>query len=193
MFGFRTIQMKTEKEESALVERLKNSDKTAFSTLFEQYYADLIRFSTGITHSAEAAEEVVQNVFIRLWETRKTFQLKHSLKSFLLRSVQNGSIDWLRHESVKNHYASILLEHPLLLQNDTENYLLFSELEKQMKIALEKLPAEYAEAFRKNKLEAYNHREIAEKMGISVRTVEERISKAVNLLRRQLKDFTALF
>lgn len=176
-----------------LIERMKNDDKLAFSILFTRFYSDLVRFASGITHDKDAAEEIVQDIFIQLWENRTEIKIQHSVKSFLLKSTQNRCIDWLRHESIKNNYAGKIIHYPTLLQNDTENYILFSELESEIKNALDHIPPAYAEVFRKSRFEALNHQQIAENMGISVRTVEDRISKTIHLLRVQLRDFLTIF
>lgn len=175
--------------EKILIGRLIQDDQLAFTVIFNRYYHDLIRFSLGITRQQNSSEEIVQEVFLRLWENRCKLEIHSSLKSYLLKAVQNKSIDYLRHASITNAYASIVLEHPILFENDTENYVLFSELENNLSEALKKLPNEYSEAFSMSRLESLNYQEIATKLGISVRTVEVRISKAISLLRDELKDF----
>ncbi len=179
--------------EKILIGKLINDDQVAFTIIFTRYYEDLVHFSFGITHNSDASEEVVQDVFLKLWENRSKLDIHTSLKSYLLKSVQNRSIDSLRHISITNKYASIVLEHPMLLENDTENYLLFSELENNFAQALGKLPVQNAEVFRMSRIESFNYQEIATKLGISVRTVEVRMSKAISLLREELKDFLILF
>jgi len=176
-----------------LIERLKNDDKLAFSILFTRYYSDLVHFASGITRDKNASEEIVQDIFIHLWENRSIIIIHLSFKSYLLKSVQNRSIDWLRHENIKNSYAGKILNHPYLLQNDTENYLLYSELESKIINALDHIPQPYADVFKKSRFEALNHQQIADNLGISVRTVEDRISKTIKLLRVQLRDFLTLF
>jgi RNA polymerase sigma-70 factor (ECF subfamily) len=178
--------------EKKLIEQVRNNDRLAFSILFTRYYSDLVRFSSSIIHDTTAAEEIVQDLFVRIWENRRQLNTD-SLKSYLLKSVQNRSIDYLRHLTIKNNFARTLLEHPVLLQNDTENYILYTELESEVNQALNRIPESYAEVFKKSRFEALNHQEIAKLMGISVRTVEERIRKALQLLRIQLRDFTTLF
>ena len=180
-------------QDKALLDRIRQEDKLAFSILFTRYYQDLVRFSMTITRDKPSAEEIVQELFVKLWEIREEAGSIQNVRSYLLKSIQNRSLDWLRHESQKNSYAAMMLEHPLALQNDTENYILYSELEAEMNTALEKLPEECAEVFRKSRFEALKYEEIAELMGISVRTVENRISKSIHLLRLQLRDFIAMF
>lgn len=178
--------------ERILLEKLKNDDQSAFTIIFTKYYEDLVRFSFGYTRDSDASEEIIQEVFLKLWENRKALMIHSSLKSFLLKTVQNRSIDSLRHVSITHKYASIVLEHPLLAENDTENYILHSELEANFKHAMDIIPAEYAEAFRMSRMETLNYQEIAQKLDISVRTVEVRISKALKLLRDELKDYLVL-
>jgi RNA polymerase sigma-70 factor (ECF subfamily) len=175
--------------ERILLEKLKNDDQSAFTIIFTKYYQDLVQFSYSYTRNPDASEEIVEVVFLKLWENRKSLVIHNSLKSFLLKTVQNRSIDSLRHVNVTHKYASLVLEHPLLSENDTENYILHSELEANFNHAMEKIPAQYAEAFRMSRIESLNYHEIAQKLGVSVRTVEVRVSKALSLLRVELKDF----
>ena len=182
--------MSIQKEsENALVEKLKNNSKSAFSVIFLTYYKDLVRFAFRFTKNADLSEEIVQDVFVKVWEERSTLEIHHSLKSFLLKSVQNLSIDRLRHLNIVNKYASLVLDNPVLSDNATENYLLRDELELNYIRAMEKIPAEYADVYRMSRVEAQSYQEIAQKLGVSVRTVEVRVGKALSLLREELKDF----
>jgi RNA polymerase sigma-70 factor (family 1) len=175
--------------ERILLGKLKNDDKIAFTIIFEKYYNDLVRFAYGFTRNPDPAEEIVQEVFLKLWENRASLSIHNSLKSYLLKTVQNKSIDSLRHANITHKYASVILEHPILSENDTENYVLHSELEANFNLAMLKIPAQYAEAFRMSRVESMNYQDIAKELGISVRTVEVRVAKALSLLREELKDF----
>ncbi len=179
--------------EKILVEKLKKSDKSAFSVIFTNYYSDFVRFSFRFTKNPDASEELVQDVFVKLWENRSNLLIQSSIKSYLLKSVQNRSIDWLRHTNIKHKYASSVLENPVLSDNETENFVLHSELESSLNTALGNIPVQYAEVFRMSRFEFLNHNEIAKKLGVSVRTVEVRISKALAYLRDELKDYLVLW
>lgn len=178
--------------ERILLEKLKNDDQSAYTIIFTRYYQDMVRFSFGLTRDQDASEEIVQEVFLKLWENRNSLVIHNSLKSFLLKTVQNRSIDSLRHVSITNKYASIVLDHPILSENDTENYILHSELEANFNHAMAKIPAQLAEAYRLSRIENHNYQEIAKELDVSVRTVEVRISTALGLLRKELKDFLVL-
>jgi RNA polymerase sigma-70 factor (ECF subfamily) len=86
----------------------------------------------------------------------------------------------------------LVLGHAILSQNDTENYILYSELQTNLNHALDKIPIQYAEVFRMSRMEALKYQEIADNLAISVRTVEARLSKALGMLREELKDFLLL-
>jgi RNA polymerase sigma-70 factor (ECF subfamily) len=178
--------------EKSLLERIKNGDKTSFTILFNHYYKDLVAFSFGFIHNLAVSEEIAQDVFIKLWENRQHLEIDRSLKSYLLKSVQNRSLNWIKHLRIRSEFNNHILAHHPLSENETEKYLLHSELESRLIIALEKIPAETAQSFRMNRFDNMSYPEIAEKLGVSVRTIENRISKALVFLREELKEFLIL-
>jgi RNA polymerase sigma-70 factor (family 1) len=178
--------------ENLLVENIKKNDKASFSIVFTQYYKDLVTFSFGIVRNINTAEEIVQDVFVKLWENRASLTIDRSLKSYLLKAVQNLSLNWLQHLKVQSRFASYIKDHQLLSNNETENYILHSELEHNLEEALTKIPSEFVQAFRMNRFENLSYAEIAQKLGVSTRTIEVRISKALSLLRDALKEFLLL-
>jgi RNA polymerase sigma-70 factor, ECF subfamily len=178
--------------EKLLLGNIKNNDKASFSIVFTQYYKDLVTFSYGIVRNLNTAEEIVQDVFIKLWENRASLIIDRSLKSYLLKSVQNHSLNWLQHLKVQSRFVSYTRDHQLLSNNETENYILHSELEHNLQEALNKIPLEYARAFRMNRFENLSYPEIAQILGVSTRTIEVRISKALSFLRNELKEFLLL-
>jgi len=175
--------------ESFLIVNLKNDDKAAFTLIFTRFYKDLVHFSYTFTRNADLSEEIVQEVFLKLWENRSTLHIHTSLKSYLLKIVQNKSIDSIRHQDIKHNYASLLLSHPVLAENDTENYILHSDLESAFKRAMSNLPVQYAEAYKMNRTDLLSYSEIATILNVSVRTVEVRIGKALFLLHKELRDY----
>jgi RNA polymerase sigma factor (sigma-70 family) len=88
--------------EQFLVVRLVRGDSDAFSEIFSAYYKDLVMFAFSITKEMASSEEIVQETFVKLWEDHKKLEVKTSLKSFLLKSVQNRCIDWHRHKKIIN-------------------------------------------------------------------------------------------
>lgn len=175
--------------EKILIEKLSQNDQSAFGVLFTRYYNDLVRFSIRFTSDSNAAEELVQDVFVKLWENRNSLNIKNSLRSFLLTAVQNRSIDYLRFMNIRTKYASEILENIIVSDNDTEKRILHAELEEHFLKAVSNLPQPFAEVYRLNRNDLLTYDQIAEKLGVSVRTVEVRMSKALAIIRNELKDF----
>ncbi|MEX1239355.1 MAG: RNA polymerase sigma-70 factor [Cyclobacteriaceae bacterium] len=175
--------------EKILLANLKNGDKDAFSTIFSAYYSDLVFFAFSFVKSASTAEDIVQDTFIKLWEDRYTVNITKSLNSYLLKAIQNRCIDWYRHRDIMINYSNSVVNNNRLLECDTENWLNRSELEGQIKKALQNISPELSEAFRMNRFEGLKYSEIAKKLNVSVRTIEVRIGKALQLLREHLNEY----
>ena len=121
-----------------------------------------------------------------------TDAVKNSLKSYLLKAVRNYCLDELRHRRIIDEHIAYELKSSSKDIDTTENYILYSDLCRQLKNALEQLPPQEREVFEMSRLENIKYQEIANRLNISVRTVEVRISKALKQLRILLKDFYLL-
>lgn len=178
--------------EKVLLCRLQAGDYSAYSSVFSAYYRDLVIFASRYTKELSYAEEIVQDTFVLLWEERSNIKINTSLKSYLLKTVQNKCIDWFRHKKIVQAHQNYMLEKPPQFVLNTDSYLLYSELNERIENALKLLPDQISEAFRLNRQKGLKYAEIAEISGVSVRTVEVRIGKALHLLRRCLKDYFIL-
>lgn len=161
--------------------------------LFTAYYSDLVMFAATFLKDINSSEEIVQDVFLQLWEDRDVIIITTTLKSFLLKLIQNKCLDWFRHVKVRNSHYELVINSPILLECDTENYILRSEIEDIVEKALKKIPEEISEAFRLNRYDGLKYKEIAEKMYVSNRTIEVRIGKVLQILRYELKDYLITF
>jgi RNA polymerase sigma-70 factor (ECF subfamily) len=175
--------------ELLLIEKLKSGDPGSFSDIFSVYYKDLVFFAYSFTHDLPSAEDIVQDTFIKLWEDHEKLIVTVSLKSILLKTVQNKCIDWHRHRKIVNNRSTYIIDNSPLYEYDTDNYVLKSELEGMLENALESLPEKIKEAFEMSRFEGLKYQEIATKLNVSLRTIEVRISKALELLRNSLEDF----
>jgi RNA polymerase sigma-70 factor (family 1) len=175
--------------ELKLVEKLKSGDTGSFSDIFSAYYKDLVFFAHSFTHELSSAEDIVQDTFIKLWEDHDKLIVTVSLKSLLLKTIQNKCIDWHRHRKIVNNSSTYIIDNSPLYEYDTDNYVLRSELEGMIEKALENLPEKCKEAFEMNRIEGLKYQEIATKLNVSLRTIEVRISKALELLRNSLLDY----
>lgn len=175
--------------EQLQINKLKSGDPDSFTEFFSAYYRDLVFFAHSFTHNLSISEDMVQDTFIKLWEDREKLDVTVSLKSFLLKTVQNKCIDWHRHRKIIYNHSNYIVGNSPLYEFDTDNYILKSELEESIDEAISNLPEKFKEAFKMNRYEGLKYQEIAAKLKVSVRTVEVRISAALALLRKSLIDF----
>lgn len=175
-----------------LISDLKRGNKDAFSQLFRLYYKDLVLFGGNFLPNKDRCEDIVQSFFLRLWENRESINIQTSLRSFMLQSVKNACLDELRHIQVMREHKAYTEWFSNNLDCDTENYVLYSELQSKLAVALDKIPSECREAFEMNRIQGIKYKDIAVKFSVSERTIEVRIGKALRLLRHYLQEFLVI-
>ena len=175
--------------ENIQILKLKHGDSFTFSSIFSIYYNDLVLFATRITKDLYIAEDIVQDIFVNLWEDRTSLKISVSLKSYLLKAVKNRCIDWYRHNKIIQKHSDFVSGQSIMLDYDTDSYLLYSELQGKIDTALAMIPTEFSEAFRMSRYNGLKYHEIAKLLDVSVRTIEVRISKALHLIRDHLKEY----
>ena len=149
----------------------------------------MVFFAYSFTHELNTSEDIVQDTFVKLWEDHEKLIVTVSLRSVLLKTIQNKCIDWYRHKKVLNIHNTFIIDNSPIYDYDTDNYVLRSELEGIIENAVSTLPEDIKEAFEMNRYRGLKYEEIAVRLNVSVRTVEVRISKALDLLRKKLIDF----
>ncbi|WP_341225937.1 RNA polymerase sigma-70 factor [uncultured Arcticibacterium sp.] len=177
-----------ETEQSYLLE-IRKGNKSAFKRVFDTYYADLSRYAFSMLKRQEEAEDLVQQVFVNFWEKREQTIISGSLKSYLFRSVHNQSLNLIKHEKVKASYVQHSQFFDIKYQSDVEETLEGKELEIQIAAAIETLPKQCQKIFVMNRMESLKYKEIAEQLGISIKTVENQIGKALKILRSSLAPY----
>jgi|WetSurMetagenome_2_1015567.scaffolds.fasta_scaffold00436_12 RNA polymerase sigma-70 factor (family 1) len=178
--------------EKVLISKFKVGDSIAFSDIFTAYYKDLVMFAARFFNNLNDAEEIVQDTFVKLWEDREIIDINVSLRSYLLKTIQNKCIDWYRHKRIIQDHYDYITETSIKYVRDAEGYILHSELQQQIEKALNSLPNEVSHVFRMNRYEGLKYNEISRILGISVRTVEVRIGRALKLLRILLREYLVL-
>ncbi|MFY9152209.1 MAG: RNA polymerase sigma-70 factor [Prolixibacteraceae bacterium] len=173
-----------------ILEQLKNSNQGVFEMVFKYYYSGLVVFADQVIHDTVVSEDIVQSVFMKLWETRQTLEIR-SFRSYLIQSVKNRAIDHLRNQEVKDKYTSFKFESAQ--EEMQEDLWTKIELDELLQQAIDKLPPRCREIFLMSRNENIKNAEIAEKLQLSGRTVETQISKALKLLRIELSEYLALF
>ena len=179
-------------EESVLVDRLLEDDKTAFELLFRFYYPGLVIFAKHIVLDIDEAEEIVQDFFVQVWDNRKNIKKSSSLKNYFFVSVKNRAFNFLKREKIREktlNELKYLVETDILFQADL---FIVSELQEQINRAFDKLPDRTLEIFLLSRSKGLSNGEIAAQLSLSKRTVETQISKALKILRNELKEYVFL-
>ncbi len=179
-------------EEMILFERIKKGDEKAFETLFHKYYGYLCMYATKIINDDSSAEEIVQDFFVKLWEKREKLNIETSINNYLFRSVKNLCINYIQHNKTKVRYAKNVLSE---IENNISDDSNFTEIDLSKKIeeSIDSLPEKRKEIFRLNRQEGLKYHEIAQKLNVSIKTVETQMSLAIKTLREKLKDYNSFF
>lgn len=166
-----------------------DDDREAFHTLFNHFYAALCLYAKKFIEDTATREDIVQDVFLTVWEKRKYIDIHISAKSYLITSVKNMSLNHLRREGYSQEYISKALENQPVYTEHPDDLYTLRELQEILNKALEKLPEEYRIAFVMSRMEQKSTSEIASRLGVSVRTVERYRNRALQILQEELKDY----
>ena len=173
-------------DEKTIFPRIRDGDREAFRSLFDTYYASLCHYASHYLNDDSLSEEVVQELFVKLWEKRKTLDVGTSVRNYLFRAVRNGCLNQIQHDKVRQLHGKKLKE-VLLSEDPAEEYLITPELILRLEEAIESLPDKRREIFRLSREEGLKYREIAEKLKISVKTVEAQMGLALANLRSKIR------
>lgn len=163
-----------------------------FDRIYVTYYSRMLRFAMEYVLFEEDAENIVQDVFLLLWEKRDVLDIRVSLASYLFSLVKKRSLDYLRHKVVAEEYKQELTLKLLALEQLDYTFTSEEDVEKVVVNAIAKLPERCREIFLKSRIKGMKYREIADELAISVNTVENQMSIALKKLRIQLKDYLPL-
>lgn len=177
-------------EETLLLSRLANGEENAFEELFTRYYSPLCEYASQYIRDEEA-EELVQDLMLFLWETREHLVIGTSLSSYLFTAVRNRCLNAIRKKLYHEQIHSKIYERFKELFEDPDYYLA-DELSHHIRRAIEELPESYRPTFSLSRFGQKTNAEIATSLGVSVKTVEYRISQSLKILRSKLKDFLPL-
>jgi RNA polymerase sigma-70 factor (family 1) len=168
--------------DAELVKAIRESNAEAFKTLYFRYYDPLFRYVWYRTRSSEFVRDVMQDLFTRVWQNRRTLDPGQSIKAYLYRIAHNLLIDDIRREALrKDHLIETTIQNDAIPDDDPE-------LRMDIQKAVEELPGTLREAFMLNRYQGLKYSEIAEVCGVSIKTVESRISQALEILRKKLSD-----
>ena len=169
------------------VKEIKESNKLAYSKVFEEYHLKLYQYIYKYTQSAYYAEETVQLTFVKLWEKREGLSEEYDISTQLFRIAKSILIDLLRKEGIRDTQT---LSDTYISGPPEEEKIQYKEELQTVLAAIEQLPPQSRQVFKLSRLGDLSHKEIGALLSISPKTIEGHISKALKLLRKSL---TALF
>jgi RNA polymerase sigma-70 factor, ECF subfamily len=178
--------------DSELIEQIRKGDSRSFEQVFHLYAENLVRYATTILKDLDEAEDIVQQLFVSIWDKKNIPNITGSLKSYLYRSVYNSSLNKLKQSKVKESYAVNMAYVSDGLTLSTNAVAEQNELAKAIQKAIDDLPEQCRLVFTMSREEQLKYQEIAEKLGISIKTVENQMGKALKHMRNRLKEFMVI-
>jgi len=165
-----------------------------FTDLIIRYSKKLYYFSLRYLGNNEEAEELVQSVFINIWEHRKSLDETMSVKNYIYRSAVNYIYNYLKKKAIRARFVESELQKGELQSNNTYDQIIFHDLERSIKLIVETLPSQQQKIFQLSRFEGLSHEEIAKDLDLSVRTVENQIFRALKIIKSKLKgDIFSVF
>ena len=170
--------------ETEIIERIKAGDTKIFEALFREYYYSLCRFTAGLIKSSSVAEDLVQDIFVKVWENRTKLSISGSLKTYLYRASRNQALNYLKHLKIVNNWIEVSGKDILKISPDPEKEFLKKELFSSVNNAIKKLPERCRIIFILQRKEGLTYKEISEVLNISINTVETQMGRALKKMRK---------
>jgi RNA polymerase sigma-70 factor (ECF subfamily) len=169
---------------TTLIKGLKKGKTEAYTSLVDQYHQKLCSYAFSLTHDHNSAEDIVQNVFVRLWQKRSDLKDNFNIKSYLYKSIYNQFIDLYRKEKATMALEKKYIEALDTIVEDDDNSI--ENLIKLVKKEIQNLPPKCKQTFVLSRQEGLTNIEIAEYQNVSIKTVEAQITKAFSLIRKNI-------
>jgi len=168
--------------------KIQRGDLKEFEKIFREYYSLLCHYAFRFVKNSDQAEDIVQDLFFQLWENREKLEIHTSLRAYLYRATYYNSLQLIRKQGVKNQFEEYL-------KNNKKEYSLLTEAVEEQEVnaiiqqTLKSLPDRCCQIFKMSRFEGLKYHEIADKLSISVKTVEANMGRALKDFRKSLKDY----
>lgn len=177
-------------QEDITLAQLKCGDHQTFSRLFNLYHRDLVLYAGRYLPDQETCEDIVQDVFLKMWHISDHLEISVPVRAYLISAVRNSCLNEIKRRRII--YDTTIDSLTWIPKRVEEEAVLYSELHEHFQQALQQLPAPCRQAFEMNRFQNKKYQEIADMLGVSKRTIEVRIGKALALLRDYLKEYLPL-
>lgn len=178
--------------EQEIIGAIREGNERIFEETFRKYYQSLCNYANSILKEMDEAEEVVQNLFLSIWEKRSDLEISISLKSYLYRAVHNHCLNRIKHLKVREEYQQYAVNFYDASYESVSQTVMKNELETKIEEAIKKLPEQCRLIFQMSRFEELKYHEIAEQLELSPKTVENQIGKALKILRVELAEYLPL-
>ena len=172
--------------DTEIIRRIRNGDTGQFESLFRSSYVSLVRYAKTLIKDHDTAEEIVQDLFFKLWQDREKLNIESSLNGYLFRSVHNRCLHHIEHSRVVERHAAEILNQQTEDQESPSDILNYKELQEKVARILEKLPDRCGKIFTMSRFDGLKYTEIAEKLSVSIKTVEANMGRALKEFRKEL-------
>jgi RNA polymerase sigma-70 factor, ECF subfamily len=175
--------------DSDILLAIRQGNERVYEVVFRKHYQSLCNYACGILKDMDDSEEVVQSIFLKFWEQREGIEINVSLKSYLYRAVHNMCLNRIKHLKIQETYRQYVGDYLEETYDSATEIMDKVELENRIEDALEKLPEQCRLIFKMSRFEELKYQEIADKLGLSVKTIENQIGKALKIMRSELADY----
>jgi RNA polymerase sigma-70 factor (ECF subfamily) len=184
--------IRMELNDAAIIRLLKERNEKGFEQVFKTHFKNLHMYACTILKDPDLAEDTVQNVFYKLWEKIEGLNFSSSVAAYLYTSVYHESLNCLKHQKIKITHRAHIVRQMNDRADSGPKKILLNELEKRLQTVINDLPEQCRTIFQLSRFEELRYREIGDRLGISVKTVENQMGKALKILRMKLIDFLPL-
>jgi RNA polymerase sigma-70 factor, ECF subfamily len=172
-----------------VLKKIQSGDLKEFEKLFKLFYSPLCVYANRLLNDKDKAEEIVQEIFYKIWKNREFLDIKVAFKPYLYRSVHNNCLQAIEHNGVEEKYKLHIMLDNKDFVTDPLKEMELEEMNHVIENTMENLPERCRTIFTMNRYEGLKYREIAEKLKISVKTVEAEMGKALYTFRQNLKRY----
>jgi RNA polymerase sigma-70 factor, ECF subfamily len=174
--------------DTEIIRRIRQGDIGQFESLFRSSYVSLVRYAKTLIKDHDSSEEIVQDLFFRIWQDKEKLNIESSLNGYLFRSVHNRCLHYIEHNRVVERHAQEMSYRQQESQESPSDILQYKELQTKIARILERLPERCGQIFYMSRFEGLKYTEIAEKLSVSVKTVESNMGRALKEFRKELTE-----
>jgi RNA polymerase sigma-70 factor (ECF subfamily) len=174
--------------DTEIIRRIRQGDTGQFESLFRSSYVSMVRYAKRLVKDNDTAEEIVQDLFFRLWQDKEKIIIESSLNGYLFRAVHNRCLHWIDHNKVVERHAREASSREAEGTENPTDAIYYKELQLKIAIIIERLPERCGRIFCMNRFEGLKYSEIAKKLSVSIKTVEADMGRALREFRKALKE-----